>query len=110
MTVVSSFGLISISIFYLYQIIFFIFFRKKEPKEASLKHYKFTCVINFLIFFATLPVAFILCAMSSGSGEYGMISSLFPFLIISGLPLLFFIWSLIDLLILQKEEINRYID
>lgn len=101
MEIVSSFGLISISIFYLYQIIFFFFFRKKEPKEASLKYYKFTCVINFLIFFATLPVAFLLGAMSS---------SLFPFLIISGLPLLFFIWSLRDLLILQKEEVNRCID
>ncbi|OXS75415.1 hypothetical protein B1B04_06760 [Lysinibacillus sp. KCTC 33748] len=101
MEIVSSFGFISISIFYLYQIIFFIFFRKKEPKEASLKYYKFTCVINFLIFLATLPVVFLLGAMSS---------SLFPFLIISGLPLLFFIWSLRDLLILQKKEINRYID
>ncbi|MEQ6355035.1 hypothetical protein ABNX05_10445 [Lysinibacillus sp. M3] len=95
METVSSFGLISISIFYLYQIIFFFFFRKKEPVEASLKYYKFTCVINFLIFLATIPVAFLIVAMSA---------SLFPFLIISGLPLLFFIWSLIDLIILQKKK------
>ncbi|MFC9540966.1 hypothetical protein ACFTQ7_13880 [Lysinibacillus sp. NPDC056959] len=63
-----------------------------------------------MIFFATIPVAFLIVAMSSGNGEYGMIASLFPFLIISGLPLLFFIWSLIDLIILQKKEMNRYID
>lgn len=110
MKIVSSFGLISISIFYLYQIIFYFFFRKKEPIEASLKYYKFTCVINFLIICATSPLGFFIGVMATDSGEHTMISFILGFLFITGLPLLFFIWSLIDLIILQKEERNKYID
>ncbi|KPN96193.1 hypothetical protein AO843_17940 [Lysinibacillus sp. ZYM-1] len=102
---------------YVYQ--FFIFIKlsfisfsgkKKEPKESSLKHYKFACGMNFLIFFATIPVAFIMGVLGNDSGDYGMISFLLSFSFISGLPFLFFIWSLRDFLILHKEAANRYLD
>lgn len=103
MSIVVTFAEICIPIFYLYQIIFYFFFRKTEPKESSLKHYKFTCRLNFLILFATIPVAFIMGVFGNDSGEYGMISFLLSFSFISGLPFLFFIWSLRDFLVLHKE-------
>ncbi|MGE7930805.1 hypothetical protein [Lysinibacillus xylanilyticus] len=108
MSIVVTFAEICIPIFYLYQIIFFLFFRKKEPKESSLKHYKFTCVTNFLIFCATCPLGFFIGVMATDSPDsnFGFILG---FLFITGLPLLFFTWSLIDVLILQKEATNRYI-
>lgn len=97
----ASFGLVCIPIFYLYQIIFYFSFRKKEPKESTLKYYKFTCVTNFLIFCATSPLGLFIGVMATDSGEFPMVS--FGFLSITVLPLLFFIWSLRDFLILHKK-------
>ncbi|MCY9549075.1 hypothetical protein [Lysinibacillus xylanilyticus] len=104
MTIVASFGELFIPIFYLYQIIFYLFFRKKEPKESTLKYYKFTCVTNFLIFCATIPVGLFIGIMATDSGEHQMISFILGFLFITGLPLLFFTWSLRDYLILQRSN------
>lgn len=99
----ASFGLFCIPLFYLYQIIFYYFFRKKEPKETTLKYYKFTCVTNFLIFCATSPLGLFIGVMATDSGEIPIVSFILGFLFITGLPLLFFIWSLRDFLVLHKE-------
>ncbi|MGE7987899.1 hypothetical protein [Lysinibacillus fusiformis] len=58
---------------------------------------------NFLIFCATSPLGLFIGVMATDSGEFPVVSFILGFLFITGLPLLFFIWSLRDFLILHKK-------